>query len=145
MRTDLYDERFELPATPARVMAILEDIPAWPTWANGVSKAFRSRNWTTLRVGARFGFVPKFLHLPIVVAVLEYEPERRLVWGTRTPLGSIAHGLELSPAGDGRCQVHHYEQAKGLLSLSTRLLARQIEAFDRELTRDLQARVATDR
>jgi hypothetical protein len=141
-RIDFIDATDDIDATAEDVFALLLDVDRWPTWATGVSRAWR-RPRGPFRVGVRIGFVPRFLPVPIDVPVLEFEQDRRLVWGVRTPFFEMVHGFTIEPLPGGRCRVRHREHAEGLLALLTRPMAQWIRRFDRGLSDDLAVHFAT--
>jgi hypothetical protein len=141
-RIDFFDATDEIDATAEQVFALLLDVARWPTWATGVTRGWQ-RPPGPLQVGARIGFVPRFLRVPLEAPVIDFEQDRRLAWGIRAPFAEMVHGLTIEPLPGGRCRVRHHEHADGLLGLVTRPLAQQIRRFDRNFSDDLSIHFAT--
>jgi uncharacterized membrane protein len=102
-------------AAPAgRVWAILSDVERWPTWTKSVTSVELDR---PLAVGSKAKIrQPK---LPLTTwTVTEVVPGRSFTWQSTAP-GSRATGWhEVTPTGDGTCEVRlALEQAGPLGSL----------------------------
>jgi len=138
LRLDFIDYSTEIDTPAEEVFAFFKDVENWTSWATGIKKAYRKSggDWG---VGFKLGFVPVFLPFPLEVKVLDFEEERLVAWGLRTPVATMIHRFDFEPLDEGRCRVRHREYAEGLLAILTRPMRAKIEQFDRLLADDLEA------
>ena len=138
LRLDFIDYSTEIDAPVEEVFTFFKDLENWTSWATGIKKAYRKPggDWG---VGFKLGFVPVFLPFPLEVKVLDFEEERLVAWGLRTPMATMIHRFDFEPLDEGRCRVRHTEYAEGLLAILTRPMRAKIKHFDRLLADDLQA------
>ena len=139
-RLDFTDDTVDIGVRVNEAFGFFKQLENWPSWTKCIRRVSRKSegDW---RVGFRFVFVPDFLPVPLDTKVLEYEENRTIGWGLRTPVAAILHRFSFEPAGEGRCRVHQVEFAEGLLALLARPLQNRIATFDRQLILDFQAAV----
>lgn len=117
MRTEL---TFPVDAPTERVWAILSDVERWPTWTASMTSVELDG---PLTVGATAKIrQPK---LPAVTwTVTEVVPGRSFTWASTAP-GSRAVGEhEITPTGDGTCEVRLALDQRGPLGSLVGLLYR---------------------
>jgi uncharacterized membrane protein len=101
-------------APAARVWAVLSDVERWPTWTASVTSVELDGPF---EVGARARV--RQPRLPAVTwTVTEVAPGRAFTWESRAPGSRATAWHEVTPTGDGSCEVRlAIEQAGPLGSL----------------------------
>jgi hypothetical protein len=127
----------EIEAPTEVVFDTLKDVGAWSRWT-GAIKSARARSEGPWRVGYKFTMTTSIAPAPIPLTVYEFEENRLIAWGVRSPLCSILHRIRFDPLGPARCRVHHHEFVEGpLAGVVGRLFAQRIDRFDRQFAADL--------
>jgi len=107
-------------APAARVWAVLSDVERWPTWTASVQQVVLGG---PLAVGA-VAKVRQPKLPPTAWTVTEVVPGRSFTWESKAP-GSHAVGEhEITPTGDGTCEVRLRLEQRGLLGSAIGLLYR---------------------
>lgn len=135
--TDLVTEA-DVPARQAfRFFTRIED---WRDWSSVIAHArLLGRDWESSR---HLVFMPKLPGLPpvpLLVEILEYEPERHITWGIKLPLASLQHRFSFVPVGQESCRIHHEEWSEGVLTLMLWPVGRWIRRFNDRFAHELAA------
>jgi uncharacterized membrane protein len=127
-------------AAPAeRVWAILSDVERWPTWTASMTSVDLDGD---LVVGATAKIRQPKLP-PTTWTVTEVVPGRSFTWESRAP-GSVAVGEhEITPAGDGSCEVRLMLDQNGPLGNVVGLLYRRLTRRYVQIESEGLARAAT--
>ena len=138
IRVDFIDYTTEIDAPVEEVFRRFKDLEKWPSWTTAIKKASRKSegDW---QVGFKLGFEADLLPMPLEVKVIDFEEDRLVAWGIRSPVATIVHQFDFEPLNEGRCRVRHTEWAEGLLAILTWPMRAKIEAFDRLLADDMKA------
>lgn len=141
LHIDSIDHTNEIDAPVEEVFAVFEDIAGWPTWVSVLSEA-APLDTGPLRVGFRLQMTPTDLGRPVKTKLLEYEKNRVIAWGLRSPLASLVHTFRFDPIGADRCRLRHTEFSENLLGIAAWLLRKKIYAYDRAWSEDFIKRFA---
>lgn len=136
------DDTCDLPVTPRQAWRFFSQVDDWSDWCSVIRYVKRFGNNDDWQAGSLFVFVadlPGLPPAPLPVKILEVVPERTLVWGIQTPLGSIRHRFSFIDLGDGRCRIHQEEWSEGGATLLMWPLGRQISRFNRHMATELAA------
>ncbi len=111
-------EEIEVGAPPEKVWSELTGIERWSEWRPGVSTAKLEGG---LAVGSVFRW--KANGLPIVSAIRELEPQKRIGWTGRSPGTKASHLWLLEPAAGGGTRVVTRESMAGWFPRLLKLFA----------------------
>ncbi len=134
------DATTDLPVTARQAWKFFSAVDDWKDWCSVIR--FVKRPAGQWREGGFFLFVvdlPGMPPAPLPVTVLEVEPEKKLVWGVKTPLGSIKHRFNFIDLGDGRSRIHQEEWSDGGATLLMWPMGRLINRFNTQMARELEA------
>jgi len=138
LRLDFIDYTTEIEAPVEKVFSLFQKVEEWPLWTSAIKRAY-TKSDGAWGVGFGLGFVPYFALWPIEVKLVDYQENRLIEWGIRSPLATIIHRFEFEPLGKDRCSVRQREFAEGLFAIFSRPFKGVIERFDRLLGDDLKA------
>lgn len=134
------DSVTDLPVTPRQAWKFFSEVDNWRDWCSVIR--YTKRFGTDWEKGAFFLFVADLKGLPpapLPVTIVEVEPEKTLVWGVKTPLGSILHRFNFIDLGDGRCRIHQEEWSEGVATLLMFPVGKLIGKFNQQMADELQA------
>ncbi len=135
-----------IPASPAKIWAVLADFAAYPAW-NPLNLSAVGEAKPGARVAMVFRDLPSARPEKTIrqtVRIVAAEPGRELAWAGSVPLiFDGRHGFLLTPQ-DGGTHVLHTERLRGLLpaSWSAAKIARDFLPHYEAVNRALAARVA---
>ena len=135
--TDLVTEA-QVPARQAyRFFAKIND---WKDWSGAIADArLFGGEW---KKGAFLMFAPKLdglPALPIVVRLLDVQPDRSISWGLQLPGARMVHRFSFIPVSDSSCRIHHEEWSEGLMTLLVWPAGRLIRKFNDRFAAELAA------
>ncbi len=130
----------EAPVSARQAYRFFCNIDDWSDWSGAIDKAkLFGGQW---RKGAFLMFAPKIDKLPavpIVVRLLDVQPDRSITWGLELPGASLKHRFSFIPVGDDHCRIHHEEWSEGLMTLLAWPAASLIRRFNDRFARELAA------
>lgn len=141
LHIDSFDGTDELDAPVEEVFAVFKDIARWPEWVSVLSAAAPLSSGP-LRPGFRLQMTPTDFGRPIKTTLLDYQEDRVIAWGLRSPVASLVHTFRFEPHGPQRCRLHHTEVSEGLFAIAAWLLRKKISAYDGQWSRDFVKRFA---
>ncbi len=127
----------EIDAPVEEVFAFLKKVDDWSGWTGAIKKSFpRSKgDWCQ---GYKLAFQPSFGGPTLPVTVIEYEENRLIGWGVKSPVFTLIHRFHFEPLGKDRCRVRNHEFATGPLGILAAPLGGTIGKFDRQWAADLE-------
>lgn len=135
--TDLVTEA-NVPARQA--FRFFQQIADWQDWSSVIAHArLLGKGWTE---GGHLLFMPKMGKLPpvpLVVEILEVEPDRHITWGLKLPFNSLQHRFSFVPVDEESCRIHHEEWSEGPLTLMLWPVGPLIRRFNDRFARELAA------
>lgn len=130
----------EAPVSARQAYRFFCNIDDWADWSSVIDRAkLFGGEW---HQGAFLMFAPKIGKLPavpLVVRLLDVEPERSITWGLQLPGGSIKHRFSFIPLDNDHCRIHHEECSEGLITLLAWPAASLIRQFNDRFARELAA------
>lgn len=130
----------EAPASAREAFRLFTRIDDWSDWSSVIAHArLLSGDW---HEGGYLVFMPKMGNLPpapLVVKILEYEPDRHITWGLKLPFASMQHRFSFVPVSGDQCRIHHEEWSEGVMTLVIWPLGRWIRKFNNRFARELAA------
>lgn len=135
--TDLVTEA-QVPARQAyRFFCQIDD---WKDWSSVINRTrLFGGEW---RKGAFLMFAPKLDGLPavpIIVRILDIQPERSISWGLQLPGARMVHRFSFVPITDDTCRIHHEEWSEGLMTFLVWPAGKLIRKFNNRFARELAA------
>lgn len=133
--TDLVTEA-QVPAHQAyRFFCHIND---WKDWSSVIADArLFGGEW---KQGSFLMFAPKLdglPALPIVVKLLDIQPERSISWGLELPGARIVHRFSFVPVDDGACRIHHEEWSEGFMTILVWPVGKLIKKFNDRFAKEL--------
>lgn len=133
--TDLVTEA-HVPAKQAyRFFCQIND---WKNWSSVIADArLFGKDW---KQGTFLMFAPKLGKLPpvpLVVRLLDVQPERSITWGLKLPGASIQHRFSFIPVDNNTCRIHHEEWSEGLVTLLAWPAAELIRKFNNRFASEM--------
>lgn len=123
---------------PKQAYRFFCNVDAWPEWSSVIHHArLFGEDWEP---GNFLLFMPRLRGLPpvpILVRIMEVEPERSITWGVKLPGGALLHRFRFIPADDGGCRIHHEEWSEGAMTLLAWPASRLIQRFNDRFAREL--------
>ncbi len=123
---------------PRQAFRFFCNVESWQDWSSVIRHArLFGGQW---RPGALLLFMPDLPGLPpvpIMVRIIDVEPEQSITWGLSTPLGGLLHRFRFIPAEDGGCRIHHEEWSEGIVTLLAWPAGRLIKRFNDRFAREL--------
>jgi len=114
------------------------NINDWKDWSSVIADArLFGGEW---KKGAFLMFAPKLdglPALPIVVRLLDVQPDRSISWGLELPGARMVHRFSFVPYADGACRIHHEEWSEGLMTLLVWPAGKLIRKFNDRFAREL--------
>jgi hypothetical protein len=130
----------EAAVPPAQAFRFFCNVQDWADWSSVIASArLLNGDW---RRGALLMFAPKLPGLPaapLIVPILEFEPDHRITWGVNLPMARMLHRFTFTPVEGGSCRIHHEEWSEGVISLLTLPVTRRLRAFNERFARELAA------
>lgn len=134
------DATTDLPVSARQAWKFFSQVDNWHDWCSVIRYVKRfGDDW---KPGSFFLFVadlPGLPPTPMPVAILEVEPGKTLVWGIKTPLGSIRHRFTFIDLGDGSSRIHQEEWSEGVATLLMWPLGKLIDRFNLQMAKELEA------
>lgn len=134
------DSTSDLPVSVKQAWRFLAKVEDWPDWCSVIRYVKRpADDWVK---GGFFLFVvdlPKLPPAPLPVTILEVVPEKTLVWGVKTPFGSVRHRFNFIDLGDGHCRIHQEEWSTGITTLLMLPVGHLITRFNKQMAAELES------
>lgn len=140
----LIEESVEVAADPARVWALVSDLPRLAEWSPQVVRSF-VRTGRPVRLGSRLLNVNRrgLLVWPTRSSVVRFEPHREIAF--RVADNFTVWSFTLEPTATGTRVVHRREAPDGISAVSDRLTRRVlggVPSFQAELRQGMRATLA---
>lgn len=123
---------------PRQAFRFFCDVDSWRDWSSVIRHArLFGGEW---RPGGLLLFMPDLPRLPpvpIVVKIIDVQPEQSITWGLSTPVGSLLHRFRFIATEDGGCRIHHEEWSEGIVTLLAWPAGRLIQRFNDRFAREL--------
>ncbi len=110
----------------------------WKDWSSAIADARLFGG--TWKKGAFVMFAPKLDGLPavpLVVRLLDVQPERSISWGLQLPGARMVHRFSFIPVDENSCRIHHEEWSEGLMTLLVWPAGKLIQKFNNRFATEL--------
>lgn len=134
------DSTTDLPVSARLAWQFFSKVEDWPNWCSVIRHVKRTDD--SWKKGGFFLFVadlPGLPPAPLPVFILDVEPGKTLVWGIKTPAGSVRHRFSFIDLGNDQSRIHQEEWSDGLATIMMLPVGRLISRFNRQMASELEA------